>query len=243
MVFALIGNSGGPVNFRTDTWMFSAESSSIAGRIWDDVDGDGVLDGGEPGLNGIGVDLPDSAGAIVRSTTTAGDGDYQFTDLPWDDYTASVQTGGMPPGAFPTFDPDGLASPHTTSVLVGCSDTGSNQDFGYGFAPQPVLAIAAARNGTAIDVSYDITCNASDHSLLYGTLGDFTAVTAADCSIGSSGTATSAPPAGDVWFLVAGRGAERYSSVGQATSGERTLSGVGGECSALTAQDLTATCP
>ena len=98
-------------------------------------------------------------------------------------------------------------------------------------------------NGANIDVSYDVTCNASDHTLLFGAIGDFTTVTAADCSIGNSGTATSSPPVGDVWFLVAGREAQRYSSVGQATAGERTLSSVGAQCPTLVAQDLTATCP
>jgi len=79
--------------------------------------------------------------------------------------------------------------------------------------------------------------------LLFGNLGDFTTVTGVDCSIGNSGSATSTPPAGDLWFLVAGHVSGRYSSVGQSGLGERSLAGVESECPTLTAQDLGATCP
>jgi beta-glucanase (GH16 family) len=243
VVFVLISNSGADVTLRTDSWRFTKESASIAGRIWHDLDGDGIQDGGEPGLNGVVVDLLNSAGATVETAVAAGEGDYQFTDLAFDEYTASVRTGTLPTGVSPTFDPDGPGSPHTASALLGCADSLSAHDFGYAVVPEPVLSITAAHNGTSIDVFYDVTCNASDHTLLFGALGDFTTVTAADCSIGDSGMATSSPPAGDVWFLVAGNEVQRYSSVGQATTGERLLAGVGAQCPTLTAQDVTATCP
>ena len=99
------------------------------------------------------------------------------------------------------------------------------------------------KSGADLEVSYDITCNAPDHALLFGNLGDFTSVTAADRAIGNSGVATSSPPSGDLWFLVAGRDSGRYSSVGQSTAGERSLAGVESFCATMTVQDLTATCP
>ncbi len=99
------------------------------------------------------------------------------------------------------------------------------------------------KSGTDLEISYDIACNASDHALFFGNLGDFTTVTAADCSIGNSGSATSTPPAGNVWFLVAGTDSELYSSVGQSSAGERTLAGVESQCPLLTVQDLSAACP
>jgi hypothetical protein len=99
------------------------------------------------------------------------------------------------------------------------------------------------KSGTDLEISYDIACNASDHALLFGDPGDFTTVTAADCLIGDSGSATSTPPAGDVWFLVAGREAWRYSSVGRSTAGERAPTSVESQCPLLTVQDLSAICP
>ena len=243
VVLALVSNSGDDINFKTDRWMFTHESTSITGRVWGDANGNGLPDGGEPGWNDVGIDLLDSAGATLQTTTTAGDGDYQFAALPWGEYSVSIQTATLPAGAFPTADPDGVGTPHVASALRGCSDTSSRQDFGYGSAPNPTASILVMKNGTDLEVSYDIACNASDHALFFGNLGDFTTVTAADCSIGSSGSATSTPPAGDVWFLVAGSESERYSSVGQSTAGERTPAGVESHCPLLTVQDLGATCP
>jgi hypothetical protein len=95
-----------------------------------------------------------------------------------------------------------------------------------------------------IDIAYDTaSCNASDHAVLYGLLGDFATVTAADCSIGNGGSFTRTPPAGNVWLLVAGREGARYSSAGSSTAGERLLGGVGAACPALISQDVSASCP
>jgi beta-glucanase (GH16 family) len=242
VVLALVSNSGDDINFKTDKWLFTNESASISGRVWNDSDGNGLPDGGEPGWNGVGVDLLDSTGATLQTTTTAGAGDYQFLALPWGEYTVSVRTATLPAGAFPTTDPDGVGTPHIASALLGCSDTSSAQDFGYGSAPNPTASILVAKSGADLEISYDIECNASDHALLFGSLGDFTTVIAADCSIGSSGSAISTVPAGDVWFLVAGSEAGRYSSVGQSTSGERTPTGIASQCPSLVEQDLGSTC-
>ena len=157
--------------------------------------------------------------------------------------SASIRTTTLQPGAFPTSDPDGVGTPHVASALRGCSDISSGQDFGYGNAPNPTSLTLVMKNGADLEIGYDLACNASDHTVFFGNLGDFTTVTAADCSIGNSGLATSTPPAGNVWFLVAGRESTRYSSVGQSTGGTRTPSGVESQCPLLTVQDLGATCP
>ena len=243
VVLALVSNSGVDINFKTDRWTFSNESTTIAGRVWGDENGNTLPDNGETGWNGVGVDLRDSTGATLQATTTAGDGEYQFAALPWGEYSVSIQTATLPVGAFPTSDPDGVGTPHLASAVRGCAETSSAQDFGYGSAPNPTASILAMKSGTDLEISYDIACNANDHALLFGNLGDFTTVTAADCSIGNSGSATSTPPAGDLWFLVAGRASGRYSGVGQSTAGERSLSGVESHCPMLTVQDLSATCP
>jgi beta-glucanase (GH16 family) len=243
VVLALISNSGDDINFKTDRWMFSNESTSIAGRVWGDENGNSLPNGGELGWNGVGVDLLDSTGAILQTTTTAGDGDYLFPALPWGEYSVSIQTATLPAEVFPTSDPDGTGTPHVASALRGCSDTSSAQDFGYGSAPNPTDSILVLKNGDDLEISYDVACNAPDHALLFGNLDDFGTVTAADCSIGNSGSATTTPPAGDLWFLVAGRGSGRYSSVGQSSSGERSLADVESHCPLLAAQDLSATCP
>jgi hypothetical protein len=63
---------------------------SIGDFVWKDTDGDGVQDAGEPGIDGIPVNLYedtngngaiDAADALIASTTTAGGGQYTFNNL------------------------------------------------------------------------------------------------------------------------------------------------------------------
>jgi len=67
----------------------------IHGRLFHDLDGDGTLDAGEPGLDGWTVFLDTSDDGILdvgeTSTTTVADerGDYSFVDLTAGDYTVA----------------------------------------------------------------------------------------------------------------------------------------------------------
>jgi hypothetical protein len=248
VVLTLISHSGADVTFRTDTWLFTREQGAIGGRVWDDADGDGAQDPGEPGLNGVLVALLDSTSTIVKTTTTAGDGEYRFSDLPWNGYTVAIDGDTLPAGISPTEDPDGSASSHTAALVLGCDDASSATDFGYGPVPLPTPPTVTVEKSSAdperIEVRYDTgTCNASDHSVFYGLLDDFSTVIAADCSIGNSGSVTSAPPSGNVWLLVVGREGARYSSHGRSIEGERSLGGIDAQCPALSSQDVSASCP
>ncbi|SDT18815.1 Carboxypeptidase regulatory-like domain-containing protein [Friedmanniella luteola] len=55
---------------------------AVGDRVWDDGDGDGRQDDGEPGRGGVSVQLLDGDGGVVGSTTSDGDGHYLFDDLP-----------------------------------------------------------------------------------------------------------------------------------------------------------------
>ncbi|OFW62465.1 MAG: hypothetical protein A2135_02435 [Actinobacteria bacterium RBG_16_67_15] len=55
--------------------------ASIGDRVWEDLDGDGVQDAGEPGFGGVTVRLFDGAGTAVASTVTDGAGAYTFANL------------------------------------------------------------------------------------------------------------------------------------------------------------------
>jgi hypothetical protein len=73
-----------------------------------------------------------------------------------------------------------------------------------------------------IDVGYDTsTCNASNHTVFYGLLGDYSTVITADCSIGNGGSVTTTPPPGNVWLLA----------------------GVDAQCPTVLSQDVSAICP
>jgi SdrD B-like protein/FG-GAP repeat protein/VCBS repeat protein len=52
--------------------------ATLGGWVWDDLDGDGVRENGEPGRGGATVFLVNSSGITVGQTTTIGDGYYRF---------------------------------------------------------------------------------------------------------------------------------------------------------------------
>ncbi|MEZ4657592.1 MAG: SdrD B-like domain-containing protein [Caldilineaceae bacterium] len=62
----------------------------IGNRVWDDYDGDGQQDAGEPGLNGLTVRLQTPTGS--NTTTTSDDGNYYFNVEPYTAYTITVAT-------------------------------------------------------------------------------------------------------------------------------------------------------
>ncbi|PID96744.1 MAG: hypothetical protein CSA84_02905 [Actinomycetales bacterium] len=54
---------------------------SVGDQVWIDTDRDGLQSAGEPGVEGVTVNLYDSSGAVVATTTTDEEGFYSFTDL------------------------------------------------------------------------------------------------------------------------------------------------------------------
>ena len=82
----------------------------VGDRVWNDLDGDGVQDAGEPGvgnvrvflLDGSGARIPDGSGGDV-STTTGADGSYEFAGLRPGAYAVQFDLASLPPGAVATF--------------------------------------------------------------------------------------------------------------------------------------------
>lgn len=70
--------------------------SSIGNFVWYDVNGNGIQNSGEPGAAGISVSLLNSAGTVLKTTTTSAGGEYLFTDLAAGTYF--VQFGNLPAG-------------------------------------------------------------------------------------------------------------------------------------------------
>jgi hypothetical protein len=91
---------------------------TIAGTLWRDSDRDGLLEPGEPALEGREVRLLDADGAVIATTTTAADGSYAFTDLPPGTYTVETDT---PVGLAPTIE--GAGSPQNDSSTSPVSVT------------------------------------------------------------------------------------------------------------------------
>ncbi|MGI9648781.1 MAG: SdrD B-like domain-containing protein [Acidimicrobiia bacterium] len=132
-------NADGPLGALTpvsDTADVVIDEATIAGRVWLDVDGDGIADPGEPGAGGVPVVLLDSGAAVVATATTDSNGDYDFDRLVPDTYTVRVDSSVLPVGSVATADPDGTLDDETSQAVV-FGDEITGLDFGY----QPPAAV------------------------------------------------------------------------------------------------------
>ena len=70
--------------------------ASLGNFVWVDTNGNGIQDGGEPGLDGVTVNLLDSNMVQVpgKTTVTSGGGAYSFTGLVPGDYIVQFVTPG-----------------------------------------------------------------------------------------------------------------------------------------------------
>ncbi|MGO4454783.1 SdrD B-like domain-containing protein [Arthrobacter sp. RAF14] len=79
------------------------QNGSLGDKVWRDTNGDGLQSDGEPGVEGVKVQLLDADGNPVNdangnpiTTTTDSNGNYKFTDLPFGTY--KVKFTGLPAG-------------------------------------------------------------------------------------------------------------------------------------------------
>ena len=118
--------SGGAMEMDIDLGLYFA--TAIGDFVWEDLNGNGLQDGGEPGIDGILVTLLDGSGGAAVDTdgvpvptqNTAGGGNYVFGNLPQGDYIVqfSLPTiGGLDwyattfDGTDPDFSNDSDADP------------------------------------------------------------------------------------------------------------------------------------
>jgi hypothetical protein len=108
----------------------SIEFGELHGTKWWDLNGDGQLDAGEPGLSDWTIQLTDSTGFVVETTTTDANGDYWFTDLEPGAWEVSevLQSGWVQ--TFPSGDGTHLVNLDFGQVVTGL-------DFGNVEVPEP----------------------------------------------------------------------------------------------------------
>ncbi|MEM8930060.1 MAG: SdrD B-like domain-containing protein, partial [Acidobacteriota bacterium] len=124
----------------------SSGSGTIGSLVWNDLDGDGVRDTGEPGLEGVTLALwhdIDGNGVIepgtdnlLRTTTTDENGEYEFVGLLPEDYlvdvtdTAGVLTGTTKTSGTAGVDDNSQADPYAVTLTLA-NPSNDTADFGY----------------------------------------------------------------------------------------------------------------
>ena len=104
-------------------------STSIAGHVYNDANGNGSIDTGETPLTGVQVNLYDSANNLVATTYTGPGGDhtYTFSGLTPGTYTVKLPTlpsGYTATNAIPGMESSGFVVVSVGSVGVKVSNTG-----------------------------------------------------------------------------------------------------------------------
>ena len=94
---------------------------TYSGTVYNDLNGSGVIAPGDPGLPGWTVELLDSQGNILATTTSAFDGSYAFANLTYGVYTIEEVT---PSGWYQTEPQNPFV--YTVTATSGASQSGLN---------------------------------------------------------------------------------------------------------------------
>jgi LPXTG-site transpeptidase (sortase) family protein len=113
-------------------------NSSIGDFVWEDTNGDGVQDAGEPGIAGVTLNLTEAGADNAFGTAddqtypaqvTDGNGNYSFDNLPPGRYQVDVDDATLPIGATLTTANDPLI------INLASNTAYVDADFGYTVGP------------------------------------------------------------------------------------------------------------
>ncbi len=134
----VIDNTGGDEDDH-DGAQFTLVGGRLGDRVWQDANRDGVQNGGEPGIGGVGLQLylDDGNGildtgvdTLVSTTTTDANGLYSFRDLDAANYFVRVNEATVPAGYAATT----AIGPNSNLISMQVNDVDNTIDFGYAAA-------------------------------------------------------------------------------------------------------------
>lgn len=146
--------------------MTTASGPSIGDFVWEDLDKNGLQDSGEPGIDGVRVNLyADSnnngiaepgVDALYTFTLTSLGGQYLFTDFPEGDYF--LEFLDYPSGYFPTYshigsDPLVDSEPSVTDIFFVSSST-DNPGLDFGLVDEVLPQLVDISGRVYEDINY-----------------------------------------------------------------------------------------
>lgn len=129
----------------------TVQNSALSGRVYEDLNGSGAIDAGEPGIAGVTMQLSgtDTLGnAVTRTTTTDANGNWSFTVqagtysvveiqpaayLPGITKAGTVSGAGSTPGTVPpgtSNGPKGSNANRIDNIVLGAGGTSIDNNFG-----------------------------------------------------------------------------------------------------------------
>ena len=148
----------------------SLEPATIGDRVWNDVNGDGIQDARELGVQGVTVNLLANDGTLVATTTTDAYGTYRFTDVepgtyaiefvPRSGWTFTDRDAGADDAADSDADP---ATGRTPSFTVSAGQTDLTLDAGLvGGVPPGICSLIDVANKFNAFIGGNFTTDGGD---------------------------------------------------------------------------------
>ncbi len=238
----LNGDGGsGEISGSTGNDFAEVVRSSISGRVFRDVNNNGVQNGADTGISGVSIQLLDSGNTVIATATTDANGDYSFTNLDPGTYSvreptqpASTSNGITTPGAVDNGGTAGTATavgvaPSVISTIILPPNTAANDN---NFAEIP--------NGRSITglVFLDYDNDAAEDGVDYGLSGVTVNLTGTD--VNGTPVSTSTVSLSDGTFSFTGLAEGTYTLLQAAqpagtTNGTTTAGTTGGAASNPTA--------
>lgn len=118
-----------------DFGLVELKAASVGNYVWFDENSDGFQDEGEPGIPNVVVQLKDSTGTVVMTTTTDSQGGYLFSNLTPDEYFIDILDSSIPSGMTQTDDYTNNVDGSDADTLTDDGDFGNkDHDTGNGYA-------------------------------------------------------------------------------------------------------------
>ncbi|MFK5894336.1 MAG: SdrD B-like domain-containing protein [Pseudomonadota bacterium] len=131
---------------------------AIAYIIWNDINGDGIKDSDEYGIDGVSIDLTNNVGTVLQTTTSASGGTYNFIvangtyRIHITDKSQILETATLTVGA------DSVGNNPTNDIIINNINLSTN--FGYQYPTiRPTIQVTKIASTATITGSESVTFN------------------------------------------------------------------------------------